>query len=462
MENLNTYIKKGSLLIFNVTVIVGVIGYVIDIINFNKISNVIIYNNAILILITISAFVLFHLKKLNLKTSFAIVVYAAFASVLFYNIISISLELENNIFFFLRDSVFIILVLTLAALISSKYHALIIAAIFIVFTVIFNLAIKNDFLQSSLVLFVLYVSAYSIIIYFFVDILEKSITDRKKKEKMISNQNTSLNEVNVLLEERQQKIEEQAEELKSSNDLLKTTNEKLNELNAMKDRFFSIIGHDLKNPVSMIMGFSELLKSRIDNLSVEKRDLYIDNILNSSKKTYSLLENLLDWARSQSGRMTINPQNINLVQLISSNILLLKELIRKKKISVITEFPEKPAIALSDSNMIDTVIRNLLNNAIKFTHSGGKIFVKVDPDEKAGRVKTVFSDTGVGIPADKTDKLFSLDRKYSTEGTAGETGTGLGLILCKEFVEKNNGEIWAESESGKGSTFTFVLPMIKE
>ncbi len=459
MDSLNSYINKGRLIIFNATAIVGIIGYVIDIINFSKTSDIIIYNNILLILITISAFILFHLKKLNLKISFAIIVYSAFINVIFYSFVNISSE--YNLYFFLRDSVFLILILTLASLISSKYHALIMAAIFIVFTFVFNLIFKNDFLQSSLIMFLLFVSTYSLVVYFFVDILEKSIDKHDKNQKMIYEQNDSLNEVNVLLEERQQTIEEQAEELKSANEQLHIINEELIELNAMKNKFFSIIGHDLKNPIGAILGFSEILKIKTNKLSHEKRNMYIENIFSSAQKTYNLLKNLLDWARSQSGRMVINPENINLTQLIESNISLLKERKREKKIKILSEFPENPAFVFCDINMADAVIRNLLGNAIKFTNPLGEISVKVMIDKKQEQVITVISDTGMGIPTDELNKLFSLNRNYSTQGTEGESGTGLGLILCKEFIERNKGQIWVESELGKGSIFSFTLPLIK-
>ncbi len=296
--------------------------------------------------------------------------------------------------------------------------------------------------------------------------LEKEVRNRTKelntKNKLLTDQTTELNETNVLLEERQQQIEEQAEEISTANEQLVTTNDRLSELNTMKDKFFSIIGHDLKNPINVIMGFSEMLKIRIEELLPEKRDLYIDNIFISAKKTYNLLENLLDWARSQSGRMVIQPENIDLIQLINSNMLLLKEGIQEKQITVSTKFPEIGQQAYCDSNMAETIIRNLLSNAVKFTQPGGKITVFVTIDKKSKLIKTVVSDTGIGIPSEKIDKLFSLDRSFSTEGTSGETGTGLGLIMCKEFIEKNGGNIWVESELGKGSTFTFTLPMATE
>ena len=296
--------------------------------------------------------------------------------------------------------------------------------------------------------------------------LEKEVHERTRelndKNKLLVDQATELNESNTLLEERQQKIEEQSEELSSANEQLLITNEQLSELNTMKDKFFSIIGHDLKNPINVIMGFSEMLKVRIDTLTVEKRDIYIDNIFNSAKNTYDLLENLLTWARSQSGRMALQPESIDIIKLINSNIQLILEGIKKKDITVTTDYPKEIKNAFCDNNMADTVIRNLIGNAVKYTRPGGKISVKVEFNEKANYVKAIFSDDGIGIPADKIDDLFSLDRKYSTEGTAGETGTGLGLLLCKEFIEKNNGNIWVKSGPDKGSVFTFTLPLNKE
>ncbi len=293
--------------------------------------------------------------------------------------------------------------------------------------------------------------------------LKKEVQKRTKelntKNKLLVEQTMELNETNVLMEERQQQIEEQAEEISTANEQLVTTNDKLSELNAMKDKFFSIIGHDLKNPINVIMGFSEMLKMRIAELSVEKRDLYIDNIFISATKTYNLLENILDWARSQSGHMVIQPESTDLIQLISSNIQLLKEQTQEKQITVSTEYPEVIKKAFCDGNMTDTIIRNLLSNAIKFTQTGGKITVIVTIDEKSKLIKTVVSDTGIGIPSEKINKLFSLDRSFSTEGTSGETGTGLGLIMCKEFVEKNGGSIGVESVIDKGSKFYFTLPV---
>jgi signal transduction histidine kinase len=208
------------------------------------------------------------------------------------------------------------------------------------------------------------------------------------------------------------------------------------------------------------VGFSELLQFQKDKIPADKRDQFINNIYASAKRTFTLLENLLAWARSQSGRMVFKPQSTNLIQLIHSNVLLLKESSKEKKIELIIKSTlNENQIAFCDSNMIDTVIRNLLSNAIKYTFPGGKITVSLTADKKLNLIKVKVADMGIGIPSDRIEKLFDIDRTYSTDGTAGETGTGLGLILCKEFVDKNGGRIWVESKPDQGSVFIFTLPM---
>ncbi|MBN1597807.1 MAG: hypothetical protein JW894_05895 [Bacteroidales bacterium] len=286
-------------------------------------------------------------------------------------------------------------------------------------------------------------------------ILENEVKARTKeiseKNKLLNEQTKELNETNTRLEEGQQQIEEHAEELR-------VINEQLAELNAMKDKFFSIIAHDLKNPMSAILGFSELLNLKFDKIADDKKLNYISKIFESANKTYELLQNLLNWARSQSGRVEFNPENIPLNALIMSNITLIKELARKKNIEIINEINSEEQVYV-DENMIDTVIRNLITNALKFTPSGGQVKIgkNLSSDSKFGVYYV--KDTGVGIPKDKIPNLFRIDKSTSTEGTEGETGTGLGLILCKEFIEKHRGKIWVESKVNEGTTFYFTLPL---
>jgi len=245
-------------------------------------------------------------------------------------------------------------------------------------------------------------------------------------------------------------------ELKESKDIIEEQNSNLKELNATKDKFFRIIGHDLKSVFNQLLGFSSLLyDSNADCSQEEVKEISL--MLNkSAKNAFKLLENLLDWARSQSGALTFNPEEVNLSKIIEESISFLREIVNNKSINLNVE--EKKEIVLkADKNMISTILRNLISNAIKFTNEGGEITVKSKLLNNEVEVSVI--DTGVGISEEDISRLFRLDVHHVTLGTDNETGTGLGLILCKEFIEKHNGKIWVESDLGKGSKFSFILPL---
>ncbi len=234
-------------------------------------------------------------------------------------------------------------------------------------------------------------------------------------------------------------------------------------LNATKDKFFSIIAHDLKSPFSALLGFSELLLENHATYDDAEREEYIRFINDGSIKTYKLLENLLTWAQSQTGRIKFTPEKINIEELINEIISLLEEPAGNKEIKLISN-TERDLSVNADKNMINTVIRNLISNAIKFTPKGGDITVKshkTTDENNQEFVKISIKDSGVGISPEIQTKLFKITENVSTKGTEKEAGTGLGLILCKEFVEKHNGKIWVESEVGKGSNFKFTIPLTK-
>jgi PAS domain S-box-containing protein len=233
---------------------------------------------------------------------------------------------------------------------------------------------------------------------------------------------------------------------------------KLIELNSTKDKFFSIIGHDLKNPFNTLINFSELLLESPEKLSDTERGEVLKMINDVSKNTHSLLVNLLDWAKSQSGKIQLKKEDFNLSDLSLDVIELLNEVAKNKNIDIFNEIPIGITV-YADKNMIKTTIRNLISNAIKFTKEGGSI--KLFANMLNGIVEVSVADTGIGMDQETKNSLFKIDKTTSLTGTSGETGSGLGLILCKEFVEKNNGKIWVESELGKGSVFRFTLPCVK-
>ncbi|MGE0078594.1 MAG: tetratricopeptide repeat protein [Bacteroidales bacterium] len=245
-------------------------------------------------------------------------------------------------------------------------------------------------------------------------------------------------------------------EVETANTKLKESEKNLKELNATKDKLFSIIAHDLKNPFNALMGFSDLLDRNYNFLSEEERQEYIGVISDSTQNLYKLLDNLLQWTRTQTGSITYIPENFKLQSLVKQEVDILVPNAEKKKININIKIDENQTV-LADKNSIATVIRNLVSNAIKFTSNGGWVEIYAQPKDNYMEISV--SDSGVGIKSDDLDKIFMLDGSFTTKGTANESGTGLGLLLCKEFVEKNNGKIWVDSLMGKGSSFFFTLPI---
>jgi len=237
---------------------------------------------------------------------------------------------------------------------------------------------------------------------------------------------------------------------------IKTQRDQLHELNVTKDKFFSIIGHDLRNPFSALIGLTKVLVAEFENFSTDQVKELLDSIYKSSENTYNLLGNLLEWARSQTGKIQWNPENVELNQVARSTVELLSRNAQQKNIRLQNEINGKTFVT-ADKNMLQTVFRNLISNAIKFTPDGGSI--TIHSREIDNFIETRVSDTGVGIGEKDIEKLFRIDTHFSRSGTNDEQGTGLGLILCKEFLLKNGGNIWVESEVGKGSSFIFTLPV---
>lgn len=232
------------------------------------------------------------------------------------------------------------------------------------------------------------------------------------------------------------------------------------ELNATKDKFFSIIAHDLKGPLSTLLGFSDLLKKKIETYDIKTQKKFIHMIHESARNTYDLLENLLEWASIQRGTIKFEPTKENLFLLCEQTFGLLNESAQTKNLHLSSDIPSELVI-YADKHMVSAVIRNLVSNAIKFTHRNGEIKISatelIDGDKKYAEISV--SDNGVGISPESISNLFCLSENVSSKGTENEKGTGLGLILCKEFIEKHNGKLRVESKLGKGTSFVFTLPV---
>ncbi|MDP3916086.1 MAG: ATP-binding protein [Bacteroidota bacterium] len=246
-------------------------------------------------------------------------------------------------------------------------------------------------------------------------------------------------------------------EKKQTEEALRRSEAKFKELNDTKDKFFSIIAHDLRSPFHNIVGFSNLLVRDILEKDYAGIERFAGIIQDSSERAMDLLVNLLEWSRSQTGRMEFLPEMINFGQLTDNVIQLLHDSAENKGISIYTDAPVNLMVC-ADKAMLGTILRNLISNAIKYTSTGGVIVVKARQNNKELLVSV--ADNGVGIGNQEILKLFRIDQNQSTAGTHNEKGTGLGLILCKEFVDKHGGRIWVESEEGKGSTFCFTVPKV--
>ena len=258
-------------------------------------------------------------------------------------------------------------------------------------------------------------------------------------------------------------LQAEVQQRKENEQKLEVSQKELRHANATKDKFFSIISHDLKSPFNGIMGFAELLETDYDYLDDEERKEMIHEIRKASDNTFMLLEDLLAWSRSQRGLITCKPTAVKLINLFRYTLEITSSAANRKNVHINVDVDEN-IIVCADQNMLTTILRNLISNAIKYSQKDGTIVLAARPhynDEKSQSkqfVEISVADTGVGISTENLNRLFRIEEKLRTVGTANETGTGLGLIICKEFVEIHGGTISVVSKEDEGSTFTFTMP----
>ena len=233
----------------------------------------------------------------------------------------------------------------------------------------------------------------------------------------------------------------------------------LKELNATKDKFFGIISHDLRGHFTSILGYAELLKSKRDEINIQKNKIYVEQLYEASSNANTLLENLLEWSRIQMNQYQFEPESIDFHSLVNEIVTVMNQQIKEKDIHIRYDI-NKQDIIKGDYNMINSIMRNLISNAVKFSNINGEIRISLSKDAEKNIISV--ADNAIGISKHNQAKLFLLCENYTTKGTSGERGTGLGLLICKDFVEKHGGRIWVESEVGKGSDFKFTLPLAHE
>lgn len=257
-------------------------------------------------------------------------------------------------------------------------------------------------------------------------------------------------------EQDQHKLREQYSQIAVQNDEISQVNVELKELNATKDKFFKIMGHDLKSPIGQMINVFQLIQDEYEELTSEKILNLIQSMKETSVRGLKLLENILEWARSQTGDISFKSEPVSIAELIQENIELFEEQTESKHIQIKTSgLYQKPV--LMDRNMIRTVVRNLLSNAIKFTREQGEI--EISSRIEGEKLIVSIQDNGVGMSEEDCGKLFHIDAQHTTLGTNDEKGTGLGLILSKEFMDRHRGAIWIKSKPGEGSVFSFSVPL---
>jgi signal transduction histidine kinase len=276
--------------------------------------------------------------------------------------------------------------------------------------------------------------------------------------KQIGERNKEFHAISERMEaffEAKRNLENEIRERKLAEDKIDQYARELKESNVSKDKFFSILAHDLKSPFHSILGYSEILSHEYDTLNDTERRKFIDILRDSVKNVFDLLENLLQWSRMQSGRMEYHAEIFNLSGLIEEAADLLRGNALKKNIRF--TYSSSPGLMVNaDKNMIRSVLQNLISNALKFTSGNGE--VSISSIETDNFIEVIVRDTGIGMSPDDLNKLFRIDVSFTRKGTSQEVGTGLGLILCKELLQKNRGNIWVESEKDKGTVFHFTLP----
>ncbi len=283
-------------------------------------------------------------------------------------------------------------------------------------------------------------------------VIFRDITERKTAQ-------TEMAKYLVEIDKSHSVLENKNIELSDLNEKLSKSEQELKALNTSKDKFFSIIAHDLRGPFTTLLGFSEYLATEVDDITDDELKIISQNMLKASRSTFNLLENLLQWSRIQTGRFSYNPEEFKIGNVIRKMVDLYAANANSKNITLSADLIED-LMVFADMNMVETILRNLISNAIKFTNTDGKIEVFISKDKDFAVISV--KDNGIGINDSIKESIFSIDQNVSTRGTQNEEGSGLGLILCKEFSEINKGKLKVESVIGKGSTFSFYLPLNNE
>lgn len=416
-----------------------ILGFLFEIF-LSKIPRGIYYIDLANIIISTIIIILFYLQRIQISSVFKFQIIGLLANMLVSHFIN-PIDSSDFAGIFLRNAISMGMLVPVYGLFCGKKYIFQIAFVYIFLYISSLIRVHNQFLIENAPFLILNGIIYFIATYYILDILEKM-----RLRQIQLNDNLKL---------RKDQLIKKNEDLELKNHHIYQQSKELKELNATKDKLFSIIAHDLRSPFNSILGFSELLRENLKDYDIEQSLEFATIINSSSKHTLALLDNLLVWAKIQTGQIDFNPKNLRLKPVIQKTIEVLNSSAMIKNITLNYVQP-KDIIVKADPTMLQIILINLIQNAIKFTNSGGKIDIYVVSQEE--QIEITVSDNGVGMNEITQKNLFKKNANFTTVGTENESGSGLGLILCKEFVKTHGGRIRVESEGGKGSRFIFTLP----
>lgn len=415
------------------------LGYLFEII-FSKIPLLVFYLDSLNILISTVIAISFHFRKIQIGLVFRIQVLGVLVNMLLSHFINPvdSIDFSGK---FLRNAISLGMLIPLYGLFSGKNYIFQILVVYLFIYASTLIRVHNIFLIQNAPFLLLNGTIYVIAIYYILDVLGKM------QFRQI--------ELNNRLKQQKEQLIVRNEDLNQSNKQINQQSWELKELVATKDKLFSIIAHDLKSPFNTMLGFSDLLIANDKDTDIEDAKHYILAINSTAKHTLVLLENLLAWSYTQTGQIDFKPEELKLEPAIHEMIEILQMSASIKNISLNLSIPND-LVVYADTNMLMTVLRNLVSNAVKFTPKGGHVGISAVLYDK--QTEITVADNGIGMDAKAQSDLFNINTTITTKGTANEYGSGLGLILCKEFVDKHGGKIWVDSQPGTGSKFIFTLP----
>jgi len=443
-SDINQAFVQLSKYVFVFTIILAIVAIILDLVLINQ-HDIIRFTNIITIFILGICLFSYTYFQTKLKVFFATVVYSLIVNIIVTNI-TIQMERAEDIQI-MRDTISILIILSLSGIFVNRFNILIIGLIYIIFYSYIVILNHSEFLTNSLLAIYTIFGGYSISMFFIIGIFEKNVKKREELNDKIELRNEELSSQTTYLNEINQSLNKQTIEFK------KQQNE-LNQLNSTKDKFFSLVAHDLKTPLSSINGYSRLLLKKLENYEDDKIKKYVNSIIKQSDNVFTLLNNLLEWSFTQSKKIKFNPIVIELKNIYGSVHNLLLPTANNKRIALESEIG-KDVRVIADQHMLRTILRNLISNAIKYNNAGKKVIVKGKSENDHIIISII--DEGIGINKEQLNNLFKTDKTISSAGTEGEKGTGLGLIICNEFVKYHDSEFEVQSKEQEGTTISFKL-----